>query len=80
MVEIAQEKKVVTGRKMRVDMTVVEDNIHYPTDNGLLSKSVSGRHGRSLARCSSIFSGFQDRNDRSLCLQFPLPAWRASSS
>ncbi|MGH8856993.1 MAG: ISNCY family transposase [Polaromonas sp.] len=36
LVEVAQEKKVVRGRKLRVDTTVVETNIHYPTDSGLL--------------------------------------------
>jgi transposase, IS5 family len=33
IVEIAVENKVVTGKRMRVDSTVVETNIHYPTDN-----------------------------------------------
>ena len=36
MVEIALEKKVAAGRKLRVDTTVVETNIHYPTDSSLL--------------------------------------------
>jgi transposase, IS5 family len=36
MVELAVENKVVWGRKMRVDTTVVETNIHYPTDSSLL--------------------------------------------
>jgi IS5 family transposase len=36
LVEIAQEKGIVKGRKMRVDTTVVETNIHYPTDSSLL--------------------------------------------
>jgi IS5 family transposase len=36
LVEIAVEKKVITGRRMRVDTTVVETNIHYPTDSSLL--------------------------------------------
>jgi IS5 family transposase len=36
MVEIAVESKVVAGRRMRVDTTVVETNIHYPTDSSLL--------------------------------------------
>jgi IS5 family transposase len=36
LVEMAQEKGVVRGRKMRVDTTVVETNIHYPTDSSLL--------------------------------------------
>jgi IS5 family transposase len=36
IVELAVEHKVVQGRKMRVDTTVVETNIHYPTDSSLL--------------------------------------------
>jgi transposase, IS5 family len=36
LVAMAQEKGVVRGRKMRVDTTVVETNIHYPTDSSLL--------------------------------------------
>jgi IS5 family transposase len=36
LVEMAQEKGVLAGRKMRVDTTVVESNIHYPTDSSLL--------------------------------------------
>lgn len=37
IVAVARERKVVRGRKMRVDTTVVESNIHYPTDSGLLN-------------------------------------------
>ena len=33
LVGMAQERGVVKGRKMRVDTTVVETNIHYPTDS-----------------------------------------------
>jgi IS5 family transposase len=40
VVAIAQENKVVTGRKMRVDTTVVETNIHYPTDSSLMGDGV----------------------------------------
>jgi transposase, IS5 family len=36
IVEMAVENKVVQGRRMRVDTTVVETNIHYPTDSTLL--------------------------------------------
>jgi transposase, IS5 family len=36
IVEIAVENKVVAGKRMRVDTTVVETNIHYPTDSSLL--------------------------------------------
>lgn len=37
LVAVAQEKKVVGGRRLRLDTTVVESNIHYPTDSSLLS-------------------------------------------
>jgi transposase, IS5 family len=40
LVQIAQASKVVQGRKMRVDTTVVESNIHYPTDSSLLGDGV----------------------------------------
>src|SRR5207302_10021692 len=36
MVKIAQDNGVTDGRRMRVDTTVVETNIHYPTDSSLL--------------------------------------------
>jgi len=39
-VAIAKDKGVVEGRKMRVDTTVVETNIHYPTDSSLLGDGV----------------------------------------
>ncbi len=37
LVQVARAEKVVTGRKMRLDTTVVETNIHYPTDSSLLT-------------------------------------------
>jgi transposase, IS5 family len=40
IVQIAQAEKVVQGRKMRVDTTVVESDIHYPTDSSLLGDGV----------------------------------------
>ncbi len=40
MVTIAQEKGVTEGRRMRVDTTVVETNVHYPTDSSLLGDGV----------------------------------------
>jgi len=40
VVSIAKEKGVAQGAKMRVDTTVVETNIHYPTDSSLLSDGV----------------------------------------
>ncbi|MGH8760171.1 MAG: ISNCY family transposase [Burkholderiales bacterium] len=40
VVAIALEKKIVHGRRMRVDTTVVETDIHYPTDSSLLGDGV----------------------------------------
>jgi IS5 family transposase len=40
IVQIAQNNGVAEGRRMRVDTTVVETNIHYPTDSALLGDGV----------------------------------------
>jgi transposase, IS5 family len=40
MVQIAQQQGVTQGRRMRVDTTVVETNIHHPTDSTLLGDGV----------------------------------------
>ena len=40
MVKIAHDNGVVAGRRMRVDTTVVESNIHHPTDSTLLGDGV----------------------------------------
>jgi IS5 family transposase len=40
MVQIAREHQVAAGKKLRVDTTVVETNIHYPTDSTLLGDGV----------------------------------------
>jgi IS5 family transposase len=40
IVKIAVEKGVTEGRRMRVDTTVVEANIHHPTDSSLLGDGV----------------------------------------
>jgi IS5 family transposase len=34
---LARQRRVVSGRKLRVGTTVVETNVHYPTDSGLLN-------------------------------------------
>jgi IS5 family transposase len=56
IVEIALEKKVATGRKLRVDTTVVETNIHYPTDSSLLGDGV-----RVLTRVMKKVAGVAGR-------------------
>ena len=40
LVNLARARKVVRGWKLRVDTTVVETNVHYPTDSALLSDGV----------------------------------------
>ena len=40
VVAIAQENEIISGRRMRVDTTVVETDIHYPTDASLLGDGV----------------------------------------
>jgi len=40
LVDMALQRKVVRGWKLRVDTTVVETNVHYPTDSSLLSDGV----------------------------------------
>ena len=65
VVELAVQYGVTEGKKLRTDGTVVETNIHYPTDSSLLADSVRvlGRMlsaGRELVRdvagvCSSLF-------------------------
>lgn len=45
MIQLAVERKVTRGRKLRTDGTVVESNIHAPSDSRLLADSV-----RVLAR------------------------------
>jgi IS5 family transposase len=40
MVTIARDRGIAVGRRMRVDTTVVEANIHHPTDSTLLGDGV----------------------------------------
>ena len=49
VVGISVEKKATQGRKMRIDTTVVEAPIRYPTDSGLLEDAVRVVY-RNMAR------------------------------
>jgi len=40
VVGVARERGVARGRKVRVDTTVVESNVHYPTDSTLLGDGI----------------------------------------
>jgi IS5 family transposase len=53
---MAQENKIIQGRKMRVDTTVVETTIHYPTDSSLMGDGVKVLT-RVMKRISAIAGG-----------------------
>ena len=40
LVTLGRQRRVIRGRRLRVDTTVVETNIRYPTDAGLLADGV----------------------------------------
>jgi IS5 family transposase len=40
VLDLARHRKVTRGRKLRIDGTVVETNIHHPTDSSLLGDAV----------------------------------------
>lgn len=52
VVGIARRERVATGRKLRTDTTVVESNIHHPTDSTLLQDGV-----RVLTRAMKTLTG-----------------------
>lgn len=68
IVGLAQHLKVTRGRKLRIDGTVVETNIHHPTDSTLLNDGVRVL-SRTLAKAKRVLQettdlahdAFQDR-------------------
>jgi transposase, IS5 family len=52
---LATQLKITRGRKMRTDGTVVESNIHPPTDNSLLADGVRVL-GRTLQRAKQVLA------------------------
>jgi transposase, IS5 family len=59
LTELATQLKVTKGRKLRTDGTVVETNIHHPSDSSLLADSVRVL-GRTLCRARSLLQGQTD--------------------
>ena len=58
VVQKAKENQWARGRKLRVDTTAVETNIHYPTDSSLLADSL-----RVMTRClKRIAEGCADQS------------------
>jgi IS5 family transposase len=68
LVGLARQRKVTRGRKLRVDGTVVETNIHHPSDSTLLHDGVRVL-SRALTRAKRVLQdgaalahdAFQDR-------------------
>lgn len=40
LIRKAKENKIIRGRKLRIDTTVIESDIHYPTDASLLADGI----------------------------------------
>lgn len=55
LTELATQLKVTKGRKLRTDGTVVETNIHPPSDSSLLCDSVKVL-GRTLRRAKAVLA------------------------
>jgi transposase, IS5 family len=51
MVQIAHDNGVAPGRRMRVDTTIVETNIHDPTGTSGLAGRVHFRTSSAIASC-----------------------------
>ena len=56
LVAIAREHKITPGRKLRVDTTVVETNLHHPTDSSLLGDGVRVRT-RVMRKLNEVADG-----------------------
>ena len=61
VVELARQARVTQGRKLRLDATCVQTEIHHPTDSGLLVDSV-----RVLSRFVKRAKGFVAEQVRSV--------------
>ena len=68
VVVLARQVQVTRGRKLRLDSTVVETTIHYPTDSRLLTDGVRSlgrliRRARPVvgARLADVRDAFRDR-------------------
>ena len=59
VVKLATELRVTSGRKLRTDGTLVETNIHYPTDSSLLADSVRVL-SRTMKRAQQVLEGVSD--------------------
>jgi IS5 family transposase len=70
MVKMALEKGVTMGRRMRVDTTVVETDVHHPTDSTLLGDGV--RVLTRIMKKITKIAGAVGTRDRSRSVKFRL--------
>ncbi len=56
VVQMARSLQVTRGRKLRIDTTAVETNIHFPTDSGLIGDGVRVV-SRLLRRARAVLGG-----------------------
>src|SRR5437660_5116401 len=66
VVQLAVQARVTTGRKLRLDATCVQTNIHHPTDSGLLVDSVRVL-SRFVQRAKELLVKDQVSNVQQLC-------------
>jgi IS5 family transposase len=76
VVELARAARVTRGRKLRVDGTVVETDVHHPSDSTLLADAVRVL-GRAVRRAQQAAHARRLLRDR--CRDRPTPV-RASAS
>ena len=60
LIEMARQGRVVSGRKLRVDTTVVETDVHYPTNSSLLSDGLRVLT-RTMRRIEQVAGGAGER-------------------
>lgn len=76
LMTIARDAQVVTGQRMRVDTTVVETNIHHPTDSSLLGDGVRVLT-RTMKKVAALVGPVGARlRDRSRSVKYALLAIR----
>src|SRR5256712_13477916 len=56
VVQLARQAKVTQGRKLRLDATCVQTEIHHPPDSGLLVDSVRVL-SRTVSRAKGLVAG-----------------------
>ncbi|MBL8292488.1 MAG: hypothetical protein JNN08_11665 [Bryobacterales bacterium] len=74
IVAMAKQAGAVKGQRMRVDTTVVEANIHYPTDSSLLgdgARVLTRLMKKVEAAVGGLAAGVRDRKERSSAKSTP---------